>query len=206
MPEQDQVEQTTEFLRDPDDNPAPAPPSAAVTPSEDDGGGIDSGSILDSLRASYAAGEGERETTLPIAPGRYNGLAAVYRPIDWDLRRKLQRKAQRTGNTGAEAEAAFQAVLIADACKEIVMRPEPGAEYVPLHTLLKQFGDVPIVFDTRLAEVLGMNLIGGETEGDICRLVFGDRGAFEVHMTALTIWSTQVADDEEEDEGGGRPT
>jgi hypothetical protein len=185
---------------------APEPSSASENGSEAETGADLSSSVQDRLRAAYAAGEGERSTIIPIAPGRYRDLAAEYRPIDWELRRRLQRKAQRSGDTGAEAEADFQAVLVADACKAIVMRPAPGKDYVPLHTLLEQFGDVPIRFDTRLAEVLGMTLIGGESEGDICRLVFGDRGAFEVHMTQLTTWSTQVLPDDEEDEGEGDPT
>lgn len=189
----------------PTEVPADAPTNGVPAP-EAGGGDIAPDSILGRLRAAYAAGEGERETTIPIAPGRYNDLAAVYRPIDWELRRRLQRKAQRTGDTGPEAEASFQAILVADACKAIVMRPGPGEEYVPLHTLVKQFGDTPIRFDSRLASALGMSLIGGESEGDICRLVFGDRGAFEVHMTQLTTWSTQVVPDDDEDEDGDRPT
>jgi hypothetical protein len=190
-----------------DDFPTPSDAqSSAETASEAPAGADGPESVLGRLRAAYAAGEGERETTIPIAPGRYNDLAARYRPIDWELRRRLQRKAQRIGDTGSEAEAGFQATLVADACKEIVVRPKPGEDYVGLHTLLGQFGDNPIRFDSRLAEVLGMGLIGGETEGDICRLVFGDPGAFEVHMTQLTTWSTQVLADDEEDEGGDRPT
>lgn len=187
------------------DDPSDAQ-SGAETDSEAPAAEEGQDNLLGRLRAAYAAGEGERETIIPIAPGRYNDLAAKYRPINWDLRRRLQRKAQRTGDTGPEAEANFQAALVADACKAIVVRPQPGAEYEELHTLVKQFGDAPIRFDERLAAVLGMELIGGESEGDICRLVFGDRGAFEVHMTQLTTWSTQVVSDDEEDEGGDRPT
>jgi hypothetical protein len=51
-------------------------------------------------------------------------------------------------------------------------------------------------------------LIGGESVGDICRLVFGDPGVFEAHYMMLNGWSLQAFDDddEEEDEGGDRPT
>lgn len=191
----------------PESERPPAPTSAPETPADAVEAPESGDAVIDSLRRAYAAGEGERETTIPIAPGRYDGLAAIYRPLDWELRRRLQRKAQRTGDTGPEAEADFQAVLVADACKAIVMRPGPGKDYVPLHKLIAKFGgDVPVRFDARLAEVLGMTLIGGESQGDICRLVFGDRGAFDVHMTQLTTWSTQILPDDDEDEGEGDPT
>jgi len=168
--------------------------------------------VLDRLREAYKAGEAERRTTIPIAPGRYHDLAARYRPIDWQLRRRLMGKAERTGAYTDEANANFQATLCADACISIMVRPEPGAEFVELHSLLDRYkADAPIRFDERLASILGMDLIGGESEADICRLVFGGEAAFEVHFTQLSQWSAQVApgeEDEEEgdDEGGGRPT
>src|SRR6185312_13755363 len=65
--------------------------------------------VLDRLRAAYAAGGEDRTTVLDIAPGRYDGLAARYRPIDWDLRRRLLRKNERMGAYGTEANANFQA-------------------------------------------------------------------------------------------------
>lgn len=188
------------------DNPS-APPSAPDAASNGAGEDDAADSVLTRLRAAYAAGEGEREETIAIAPGRYADLAVKYRPIDWELRRRLQRKAQRTGDTGSEAEATFQAVLVADACKSIMMRPKPGAEYVELHTLIDSYKDgEPIRYDSRLAAILGMELIGGETQGDICRLVFGERAVFDIHMTELTTWSTQILPDDDEDEGGDRPT
>lgn len=183
--------------------PPTAPKDAAEAPAEGEG----DDDVLGRLRRAYAAGEGEREETIAIAPGRYSDLAAKYRPIDWELRRKLQGKAQRTGDTGPEAEATFQAILVANACKSIMMRPKPGAEYVELHTLIDSYKDgEPIRYDSRLAAVLGMKLIGGETQGDICRLVFGERAVFDIHMTELTAWSTQILPDNAEDEGGDRPT
>jgi hypothetical protein len=168
-------------------------------------------SVLGRLREAYAAGEVDRRTTFLIAPGRYHDLAAQYRPIDWELRRRLMRKAERTGAFTDEANANFQATLCADACISIMVRPEPGQDFVELHTLIERYKtDAPIRFDERLAAVLGMELIGGESEADICRLVFGEEAAFDVHFAALTQWSTQVApgdeDEEGEDEGGGRPT
>jgi hypothetical protein len=190
----------------------PEAESAALTASNGHSVDEDAPSVLQRIREAYKAGEADRRTTIPIAPGRYHDLAAQYRPIDWELRRRLMRKAERTGASTDEANANFQATLCADACISIMVRPEPGKEFVELHTLVERYkADAPIRFDTRLAAVLGMDLIGGESEADICRLVFGAEAAFEVHFAALSQWSTQVMpgeDDEEEgeDEGGGRPT
>lgn len=191
---------------------APEAPSADLPASNGSPVAEDAPSVLKRIREAYKSGEAERRTTIPIAPGRYHDLAAQYRPIDWELRRRLMRKAERTGAVTDEANANFQATLCADACISIMVRPEPGAEFVELHTLVERYqADAPIRFDTRLAAVLGMELIGGESEADICRLVFGAEAAFDVHFAALSQWSTQVMpgdEDEEEgeDEGGGRPT
>jgi len=200
--------------RAPEFNLEPAPEAtsgdlaASEAPTEVDG----PPAVLNRLREAYKAGEAERRTTIPIAPGRYHDLAAQYRPIDWELRRRLMRKAERTGAFTDEANANFQATLCADACISIMVRPEPGAEFVELHTLVDRYkADAPIRFDERLAAILGIDLIGGESQADICRLVFGGEAAFEVHFTQLSQWSAQVAPGEEdeeegEDEGGGRPT
>lgn len=189
--------------------------SEAVAASNGDPGIEQAPSVLGRLRRAYAAGEAERTTVIPIAPGRYQDLAAKYRPLDTGLRRKLQRKAERTGAFGQEANLEFQATLLADACLSIMIRPEPGAEWVEAHSVE---GLAPVTqgevvrFDRRLAGILGMDLIGGETQADVARLVFGNEAAFDVHYTQFSTWSTQLApgeEDEDEDEDGegeDRPT
>lgn len=168
--------------------------------------------VLERLRADYKAGQGERRKTIEIAPAQYRDLAAEFRPIDHDLRRKLTRRANRNGETGTEADMKINAALMADACVSIVYRTAPGAGWTPLHECIDKYrGAEPIRFDKRLAEVLGMELVGGESEGDICRLIFGDPQVFEPHFIALNGWSTKTWDieseDEEDDEAGGeRPT
>jgi len=168
--------------------------------------------VVARLRAGYAAGQGERRKTIEIAPGRYHDLAAEFKPIDWDLRRKLIRSATRRGEAGHEADLKINSQLMADACVSMKFRPAPGEDYADLHTLIDEFKDgEPIRFDNRLAKVLGMELIGGESDADIVRLVFGDPGVFEAHYMALNGWSLQAldvegADEEEDDEGGERPT
>lgn len=190
----------------------PEAPSAALTPSEDAAGVDAPPSVLDRLRRAYAAGEEERDTTIPIAPGRYHDLAAKYRPLDTDLRRKLQRKAERTGSFGTEANLNFQAALLADACLSMMIRPEPGDEWEEAHKV-PALADIahgePVRFDERLAAILGMELIGGETAAQIARLVFGDEAAFDVHYTQFSTWSTQLVpdgEDEDDEEGVDRPT
>lgn len=189
------------------------PPEAASgqqAGSEAPAGGEAPNNVLGRLRAGYAAGQGERRKTIEIAPGRYHDLAVECKPVDWDLRRRLIRQANRRGEAGHEADLRINAQLMADACVSMMFRAAPGQGYVQLHTLLDKYrqGD-PIRFDSRLAEILGMELIGGESEGDICRLVFGDPGVFEAHYMILNGWSLQAFDEddeEDEDEGGGRPT
>lgn len=192
----------------------PEAQTAELTPSEppaEDGGPA---SVEERLRAGYKAGQGERRKTIEIAPGRYHDLAAEFRPVDWDLRRKLIREADKRGEKGHEADLRINAQLMADACVTMMFRPAPGEKYAPLHTLVERFkGGGPVRFDERFAQLLGIELIGGESEGDICRLAFaeedGGSGVFEAHYMVLNGWSLQAFGDEEEDEdegGGERPT
>jgi hypothetical protein len=189
---------------------APDAPSDAETDSEAPAGGDGPENVLGRLRAGYAAGQGERRKTIEIAPARYDGLAAEFKPINWELRRKLIRRANRQGESGYEADLRINAACMADACVSMLFRPAPGADYVQLHTLVEKYrGGEAIRFDSRLADILGMELIGGESEADICRLVFGDSGIFEAHYVMLNGWSLDafdISDDEDEDEGGDRPT
>lgn len=191
-------------------NPPSDAPSATETPAEAPAGGSGPASVEDRLRAGYKAGQGERRKTIEIAPGRYHDLAGLFKPVDWDLRRRLIRQANRKGEAGHEADLRINSVLMADACVSMMFRPAPGQDYAELHTLVDRFkGGEAVRFDERLAQVLGIELIGGESEGDICRLVFGDPGVFEAHYMILNGWSLQAFDDDEEDEedeGGGRPT
>lgn len=188
----------------------PQPPSEPLEPPNGSGDAEDASSVLGRLRAGYAAGQGERRKTIEIAPARYDGLAAEFKPINWELRRKLIRRATRQGETGYEADLRINAACMADACVSMMFRPAPGADYVELHTLVDKYSSgEPIRFDSRLADILGMELIGGESEADICRLVFGDSGIFDAHYMTLNGWSLDafdISDDEEEDEGGDRPT
>jgi hypothetical protein len=225
MPDVDQGLQADPRL-DPNAPEYDAEFAAAHTPPDAEGGDVsasngsagagEGASVLDRLRRAYAAGDVDRNTTIPIAPGRYQDLAAKYRPLDTGLRRKLQRKAERTGAFGQEANLDFQATLLADACLSIMIRPEPGSEWVEAHTVeaVKPLAMGEVVrFDRHLAAILGIELIGGETQGDVARLVFGDEAAFDVHYTQFSTWSTQLSpgeeDEDEEDEdgeGSNRPT
>jgi hypothetical protein len=197
-------------------NPPPDLQGEARAASNGDGGGEQAPSVLGRLRRAYAAGDAERTTVISIAPGRYHDLAAKYRPLDTDLRRKLQRRAERTGAFSQEANLNFQATLLADACLSIMIRPEPGAEWEEAHKVdavsAVAAGEV-VRFDRRLAAILGMELIGGESQADVARLVFGDEAAFDVHYTQFSTWSTQLApgegdedEDDEDGEGSSRPT
>jgi hypothetical protein len=184
--------------------------NGAETNSESPAGSDGPENVLGRLRAGYAAGQGERRKTIEIAPARYDGLAAEFKPINWELRRKLIRRANRQGESGYEADLRINAACMAAACVSMLFRPAPGADYVQLHTLVEKYrGGEPVRFDARLADILGMELIGGESEADICRLVFGDSGIFDAHYMTLNGWSLDafdISDDEEEDEGGDRPT
>lgn len=195
----------------PEQNGAGDDASADLTDSETPTGGS---TVEDRLRAGYKAGQGQRRKTIEIAPGRYHDLAAEFKPIDWDLRRKLIREADKRGEKGHETDLRINAQLMADACISMMFRPAPGQDYAPLHTQIERFkGREPVRFDSRFAQVLGIELIGGESQGDICRLVFaeddGGSGVFEAHYMVLNVWSLQAGyedDEEDEDEGGGRPT
>lgn len=191
----------------------PEAPSEPETAPEGEPGTDAPPSVEDRLRRAYKSGQGERRKTIAIAPGLFQDLAARFQPVDWDLRRTLIRQAERKGESGPETDLRINSTLMANACISMMFRPHEGAEYAELHTLIERFkGGTPIRFDSRLAEVLGMELIGGESEADICRLVFGGDGAvFESHYIILNGWSIRAFDDDEEgedgeDEGGGRPT
>lgn len=188
--------------------PVSAPETAAPAPSSVNA----SPSILDRLRKQFAEGEQQRTKVFAIAPGRYSDMAARYHPLDWDLRRKLSRRYERTGLLNDEANLTFQATLMADACESILIRPAPGKDYVEAHTLPELAsisGGQIIRYDSRLAAILDMHPPEGADAATICRLVFGEAGPFELHMQQLSAWSTLVApdeDDDDEEEGVDRPT
>lgn len=209
MNDQNRVDPTLQD-DDPSQDPSADAGGAAQMAPEAPVGDNGLGSVEDRLRAGYAAGQGERRKTIEIAPARYDGLAAEFKPIDWELRRKLIRRANRQGESGYEADSRINSACMADACVSMMFRPAPGADYVQLHTLVEKYlAGEPIRFDSRLADILGMELIGGESEADVCRLLFGDSGIFDAHYMTLNGWSLDafdISDDEEEDEGGDRPT
>lgn len=186
---------------------APEPTAPAEAPEEEPANGNAAPSVRDRLRAAYREAVGGRREIMPIVPGVYEGLAAEYQPIDDDLRRKLQRRAARLNDTSEEASRNFRATLLADSCVQILMRPEPGAEYRPLCELA--FGDRdPVRYDRRLAEVLGIDLPAEATQAQVARLAFVEDGLFEAHYQLFAAWSTgDIPGDEDEDDGGGvRPT
>jgi hypothetical protein len=161
--------------------------------------------VIETLREQYAKASEDRRETIPITPGRFNSLlGARYRPVDYGERRKRLRRLGRGGITD-ESELQYQAAIIAEACESIMLRPEPGADYVEAHTLVSGWKDGPPVrYDARLCELLKIELHGGERGPTIARLVFKNPSALEDHFVNLDAWMKEAMASEGDEED--RPT
>jgi hypothetical protein len=185
----------------------------ATTEAEENGNGA-TGSIaaqpvpvLDRLREQYATATEDRRLELTIVPGRFDGnLAALYGPVDWKRIRRKVKRAAKAGFT-EEAELDYAASLIVEACETILVRPEGGGDFVPLHSQVEAWrGGEPVRYDTRLCQALGIEGVTNPTA--ICRLVFKNPSALNDHFVGLDQWIKEAAPDEdgEDDEGSDRPT
>lgn len=182
--------------------PAATPPPAPSPPDEE---APSAGSptnapptILTRLRKQYEqAGEDDRET-IPIAPGRFDGnLAARYRRLDWTLIRKKARAAHKRGES-EESELQYAAEIITRACEMIVIRPEDGGDFVPLHEEVARWKDgAPVRFDSRLAEIFGIDSVEPTV---ICRMLFKNPQALNDHFVDLDAWMKENRAGDEDDE------
>lgn len=162
--------------------------------------------VLDSLRTMHAARTEDRRKVLMIVPGRYRSmLAARCKPVAWNDQRRKVRKMQAQGDS-EETELNYGAGVIADACEEILIRPEQGAPLQPMHEVVAEFkGQEPVRFDARLAQALGIDAQGlGPVE--ICRLVFDNPSALNAYFAELDAWLKEATEDDEDEDGADRPT
>jgi len=173
-------------------------------------------SVFDSLREDYQAAVetdgGERSIDWEVLPARFHGnLGVRITPVDDEQRRKRTREARKRGTRGREAMLNNQAQLIADATATMLIRPKGGGEWVPMHEdpdTPVELRDAPIRFDANLCTILGIDYPGSSF--GVVRLVFrGNPAALEDFAGWTDLWLKEELDtgtDEDDEEGGGRPT
>lgn len=186
----------------------PRPPedasSDADVPAEDTAPGSPDGlappRVLDRLREQYESAGEDRQITIAIAPGRFNGnLVARYRTIPWTDTRKRARRAQKSG-LSEESELNFAAGQLAKACETILIRLEDGGDFIPLNTVPgTDFGDMPVRYDERLCRTLGIDPAPGSPTG-ICRMVFRNPHALNDHYLEFEQFIKEASEGDEADE------
>lgn len=179
---------------------------------EGNGHSVTPPSVFEELREQFDAATQERRLTIPIAPGRFGGnLAVRYHPGPWsDYRRKAERHFRKGSNEAVER--AFAASVMVECCDSILYRPSDGTDLLPMAEVNPAWrGQEPVRFDDRLAEAVfppDKRPKPGTSPTTICRLLFGESGALDDHFLTLDAWLKEAiaSDEDDEDEGGGRPT
>jgi hypothetical protein len=106
-------------------------------------------SLADELRANRRALRGKRTTTIDL-PG-FPRLAVRYKAVDLQAIDKIQERARKAGTNVAYIHAA--ADIIGTCCEEILARDDKE-DLRPLNEQRAAWGDDPIRFDERFAELL----------------------------------------------------
>lgn len=155
------------------------------------------GSILSTLRRKRQEIRRDKTTTLEVSG--YDGFLLVkYKPIDYNEFSKLVRKLQKAKNTDAEVGVA--ADILVRTCVGFYYRDElDGRKVKPLHESDAQFGDEPIVYDERLAKVVGLTVDNRHVGRSIAIGLFNNELALVDHSNEVVEWMR--SNDAEENEG-----
>lgn len=174
------------------------PPAEDTAPGSPDG--LAPPRVLDRLREQYESAGEDRQITIPIAAGRFDGnLVARYRTIPWTDTRKRARRAQKSG-LSEESELNFAAGQLAKACETILIRLEDGGDFVPLNTIPgTDFGEMPIRYDDRLCQALGIDPVPASPTA-ICRMVFRNPHALNDHYLEFEQFIKEASEGDEDDE------
>ena len=142
-----------------------------------------------------AAREDRAPLDLPI-PGYGDELIARYRVLDYGELQKLQKRGGDMARSGdKEAQLKVTMDTIAQACVGVFLAEEDGS-LRPLNEVDPDYGDDPVRYDERFAEVVQV-----DAEGKVRTLIreaFPSDLAILAHLERLDSWmsSTNDADDE----------
>jgi hypothetical protein len=153
-------------------------------------------SRLERLRERRRAAREDREPLdLPI-PGYADELVARYRILDYEELQKLQKRGGEMARSG-DKEAGLKVTIdtISQACVGIFLAEEDGS-LRPLNEVDPDYGDEPVRYDERFAEVVDI-----DAEGKVrvlIRRAFPSDLSIIAHLERISNWmeSTNDADDE----------
>lgn len=149
------------------------------------------GSILSALREKRSEIREDRRTKLSV-PGYDDMLVAEYKAIPYELLQTIVKRSVKAKSSRADLNAMMDALI--QACVSFHYRNEDG-DLIPLNEVDPKFGDEPIVYDPRLAEVIGVT---GDTARQICQAVFNNDLALADHNSDLIDWMRGSEDEESE--------
>jgi hypothetical protein len=173
----------------------PVPPPEHTTPEEAiSTGAKPDASRLERLRERRrAAREDRAPLDLPI-PGYGDELIARYRVLDYEELQKFQKRGGEMARSG-DKEAGLKVTIdtIAQACVGIFLAEEGGLR--PLNEVDPGYGDDPVRYDERFAEVVAV-----DAEGKVRTLIrkaFPSDLAIIAHLERIDNWmsSSNEADD-----------
>ncbi len=153
-------------------------------------------SQLDRLKKRMRSAREDREPLeLPI-PGSGDELVAKYRVLDYEELQRLEKRGAKMAQSG-DTQAGLNITMdtIAQACVGIFLAQEDGS-LKPLNEVDPSYGDEPVRYDERFAEVAGV-----DAEGKVrvlIRRAFPTDLSIIAHLARISNWmeSTNDADDE----------
>lgn len=149
----------------------------------------DDGSLLSRIKARRR--ELQKTRTLDLEIAGYDGmLVARYKPLAWDVVKKIGEKVEKSKHPRKELYA--QADVIARACDAIYFKDDEGNLRDP-----KSGQDVPVRYDDVLADILDLN--GADTARKVVIQTFDNDLALTAHHNELAEWM-QASDSEVDEE------
>lgn len=165
------------------DAPAPKPPSAKPASNR-----------LDSLKEKRRKVRQKRDP-LKLEIPEYGGeLVAAYRVLDWEEMARLREKGnEMAAANDLEAELKVTCDTIAAACVGFFTTDDEGKP-MPLNETEDEFGDQPILYDSRLARILEIDT---DKVRILIREMFPTDLSIIAHLAEISRWmeSNRASDD-----------
>jgi hypothetical protein len=149
---------------------------------------------LDSLKEKRRKVRTKRDPLKLEIPEYGADLVAAYRVLDFEELKKLREKGEEMAAANdPRAELKVNCDTIAAACVGFYTLAEDDSE-IPLNETEESFGDEPIVYDSRLAEALGVET---KLVRELILAIFPTDLSVIAHVAQISRWmeSTRANDD-----------
>ncbi len=164
-----------------------------VTPAN--GAGKVENNLLGELRAKRRERSKRTTVKLPI-PGWSDALVAEYRVIDWDELKRIADEVEKSRSPRATLYGHVQTLV--SACVGFYVKPDSKTDLVPLNETVDEFGEAPVLYDTRLVQATGIEPSEPKARA-ILRALFDDDYLVTLHHNEYMEWRGEASNEEDED-------